>query len=650
MQLMADGLAGHEHDFYKYVAQSSWTGGNQEYSNLNEGYPYWFNGLVPLAYGLNDSRLKAQVQTAVSAVLSRQQSDGWIGPETGNARNFWARYPLFLGFIQVLEADNATYGATVLPAMNRFVTLMNSMLHNNGSGYLPQQGDLLSPDDHIWGRVRVCDMLVSLQWLYENAPANNSKILLDNMSMLREGQLDWADWYQEGVYISQDLSTVDVAITTKYFPYEHGVNVGQGLKAGAVINRFTNNASLPVMARRAVNWTNIYHGAASGTILADERLEGLGPYSASELCTTVETLYSLSYLYQALGDVSFADQAEKIAFNALPVHLMPDWWAHNYGTQPNGPYAVPLQDTPFWNMNDYSPTYGLEPDYPCCTVNHPQGYPKFLAASWAGVGHDGLAHVLLTPGAVTTNLGAGNAVHATCETNYPFDSTLQYGVNASAPFTFYVRVPSWASASSSSLTINDTSTSLAPDPHSGLHSISLGSGSTSFAITLSSGSSTPAITLQHRANDSVAVFAGPLLYSLSISSNTTTSPLLDFRQQPLPSGYAPPQVKDYAISNTSAWNIAIDTSTLAFHSNISSSAGPGYKLPNPIWAPGAPPTRITGKGCAIAWPIWKGVPGPVPPKSQRQCLGDVLDVVLVPYGSAKLHMSELPTVDLDLGT
>lgn len=39
MQLMADGLAGNEHDFYYYVNDSSWLGGSHEYSGLNEGFP-----------------------------------------------------------------------------------------------------------------------------------------------------------------------------------------------------------------------------------------------------------------------------------------------------------------------------------------------------------------------------------------------------------------------------------------------------------------------------------------------------------------------------------------------------------------------------------------------------------------------------------
>ena len=647
---MADGLAGHEHDFYYYVANSSWTGGHHEYSGLNEGFPYWFNGIVPLAYGLNNTRLKRQIQEVVNGpqgVVTRQHHDGWIGPERGRARNFWARYPMFLGFIQLLEADSS-YRPTVLPAMHKFSGLMNTMLKDNGSGYTRRPGDYLSPEDHAWGRVRVSDMMISLQWLYENDPRNRSPILLDNMEMLRQGQLDWAYWYQEGVYISKDLATIDPAVTWKHYHYEHGVNVAQGLKAGAVINRFTRNSSLVDLARRAVNWTNTYHGAPTGSILGDERMEGLGPYYASETCTAVELIYSLAYLYQAIGDNSFADQAEKVAFNALPVHFTPDWWAHNYGSQPNGPDASRLRGNPFYNFNNLALTYGLEPDYPCCTVNHGQGYPKFLAASFVRVGNNGLAHVLLSPGSVATTLADGNAVTVSCETQYPFDSALQYTVEASSTFDFHVRVPSWASSSAASITLAGTASPLSPNPHSGLHTLSLRPGRTTFTVHLwptnppSPGS--PPLTLEHRANDSVAITAGPLLYSLHIGATIKSYPPLSSNQRPLPPGYAPPQSRDYSMTNSTPWAIAIDTSTLVFRRRSDVSAGSA--LPNPIWAPGAPPTWIEARGCEIEWPLWKGVPGPVPRASERRCVSAARNVTLVPFGSAKLHMSELPTVNL----
>lgn len=229
--LEANGLAGHEHDFYPYVADSSWTGGGSEYSGLNEGFPYWLNGLVPLAYSLNDARLKDQVADAVTSVLSRQADDGWLGPETGRARNFWARYPLLLGMIQLVEAEPQTWEDPIVNATGRFVDLMVNMLRNDSSGYLWHEGDELSPEEFTWGRVRVQDLLIVLQWIWERegtTEALRSK-LAESMQILIDGSLNWADWWQEGVFIKEDLNLLDTEPGDgPRYPYEHGVNAGQG--------------------------------------------------------------------------------------------------------------------------------------------------------------------------------------------------------------------------------------------------------------------------------------------------------------------------------------------------------------------------------------------------------------------------------------
>ncbi|KAK5695593.1 hypothetical protein LTR17_024557 [Elasticomyces elasticus] len=204
------------------------------------------------------------------------------------------------------------------------------MLAQDYTGYLYHEGDKLSADDDSWGR----DMMITLQWLYEYRPGNQSRVLLDNMKYLHDQGLNWEDWYNEAAYFGQgmnkDLNTLRLNLTAINYPYEHGINVGQGLKAPAVVRRFTHNDSLIQTAQDGVNWTMQYHGASSGTVLADERLVGVAPYSGSELCTSVETVYSLSYLYQALGTNEYADRAELAAFNSLPAMLTPDWWGRQY--------------------------------------------------------------------------------------------------------------------------------------------------------------------------------------------------------------------------------------------------------------------------------------------------------------------------------
>lgn len=252
MQLMADGLAGHEHDFYRFVKDSSWLGGdpnNGEYSKLNEGFPYWFNGIVPLAYGLDNDRLKNQIQVSIEKVLDLQADDGWLGPEVGQARNFWARYPLFLGMVQLVEAD-AKYEKTVLPALHKFVELQNLMLKNDYEGYLLKPGDVLSEEDHGWGRIRVADMMITLQWLLEHDPAGQETELWENLDFLRRGAIDWAYWYQEGVYIKEDLSLVPENVVAPLFPYEHGVNVGQGW----LLSFSSNTGHRQLMSYRTKSW------------------------------------------------------------------------------------------------------------------------------------------------------------------------------------------------------------------------------------------------------------------------------------------------------------------------------------------------------------------------------------------------------------
>jgi hypothetical protein len=347
-------------------------------------------------------------------------------------------------------------------------------------------------------------------------------------------------------------------------------------------------------------------------------------------------MYSLSYLYQAMGDKSFADRCELAAFNALPVAVTPDWWARQYMTQPNQPYAKNLSRTPFSNTNTLGQTYSLEGNYPCCTVNHPQGYPKFLSASFVKVGGNGLAHALLSPATVSAKLSSRD-VTVSCQTNYPFEDTLSYSITASGSFDFYVRVPSWAIVSNSSITISNQTTRVQPDAHTGLHKISISAGTTSLTYNLSA-----SLRIEQRANASIAVHHGALLYGLDIGYTNSSQSPLDFRSnKPLPDGYAPPQVRDWTITNTTSWALAIDPTTLSYHHSGDT------ELQNPIWAPGAPPSWISVKACDINWPLFlDSVPGTVPLPKQRKCMGDVLDVKLVPYGSAKLHMSELPTIDL----
>lgn len=644
LTLMADGLAGHQYDFYHIVRHSPWIGGDSEYSILNEGLPYWFNGLVPLAYGLNDSRLIAQVENATEYIVTHQWDDGWLGPEAPADRDLWARFPLFLGLTQLVEAD-IIQANKVIPAMHTFINLMHSMLVENTG--LTQ----------IWGRARFPDMLISLQWLYENYPLGNQTLMLDTMSLLESRGFDWSSYWTEDNFIFADLDTIQDPIDgdSPLFPFVHGVNAAQGLKAGATIYRFTGNDSLLQNNRNGVNWTFSYHGDPAGSIVGDERESSLSANRGSELCTAVETIYSMSYMYHTLGDNYFADRCERAAFNALPVSITADHWARQYLAVPSEPYAKLLSgNNPFWNVGDAGIIYGLEPNYPCCTVNMPQGLPKFLSASFVQIGDNDLGHALLGPAQVSFTTRTITDIVITCTTNYPFGRALYYNVTTTSPFTFYLRVPSWSALDSSSVSVNNNeATALTPDSHTGMMPVFLGSGTSTLTYTIGAN-----IRAEQRANSTIAVYYGAILYALDVGQTVTTlanslynGSYSDGTPYNTSAPFLPKEVHDFAFTNTKPWNMAIDISSLTFHTMSNSTKESA--LQNPIFDYEAPPTYVSGKGCEIDWPLFNGLPAPLPalPEgvSNRNCTGNETDVVLRPYGSLKNHMAELPTVDLSVG-
>ncbi|EAW11707.1 uncharacterized protein ACLA_094060 [Aspergillus clavatus NRRL 1] len=623
LHLMADGLPGHEHDFYPIVTDSRWLGGHTDYNDLNEGLPYWFNGLVPLAYLTDDQRLKDQVWGVAEHVLSHQQEDGWLGPETSpETRNFWGRSPMLLGLSQLAEAEAGTeLEGRILDAMHRFVELMHTMLTDGYRGFVQQTDEDV---DDRWGRARAADLVLSLQWLYERDPRDRAGRLMECMRMLHEKALDWAEWYTDGMYLKDDLDAIPIEITDRYDPFEHGVNVAMGLKSGAVYRRFTRDEQLASSSLRAVNWTLMYHGTATGSIIGDERISGLSPTRGVELCTVVETMFSLSYLYHALGENSLADQCEMAAFNALPVMTLPDWWAHQYVAQTNQPISHRLDRSPFQNVEEMGQTFGLEPNYPCCTVNHPQGYPKFVSAAFARHGENGIAHALLGPMEAHTSTRNGVHVSIVCETKYPFAQRLVYTVAADGPFDFLVRIPGW-STSTEILVNNSPLSGATPDTRTGMARIRLDEGTTEVVVSFSAG-----IHVHHRANATVSISYGNILYAIPVPYSMDSQPDRSYPN-------LPDNVRDYELLPTAPWAYAIDPASVRYN-------GLNGELPNPLWTLGAP-TSVTARVCQIAWDLVNGYASNPPAKGDRACLSEPYDIELVPYGSAKLHMAELPVMD-----
>ncbi|KAI0021043.1 hypothetical protein F4780DRAFT_790764 [Xylariomycetidae sp. FL0641] len=673
MELESAGLGGNMFEWYRFVHDSEWIGGDTEYSSLNEASPYWFNGVVPLAFGLGDERIIEQVKYYLDYILDHQQPDGWIGFEKTKAtRGLWARCLVLLGLIQYAEAD-PTQTERIVDAMHRYVVLAHSMLRNNYTGLLNHEGDVFDTAGFVTGRTH--EMHIPMQWLLERYPRNNSQIIWETMELMIEGGVvaggDWRTFWTDEAYPEVYWETTPYDLSWVFL---HGVNQAEGLRYTASLYRNTHDPALKAQTRKAVDLLAKYHRSLAGTILADEYISDLNPSRGAELCIAVEVMFSAAYLYQYLGDNDIADWVEQTAFNALPAQMSADWWSHQYVMQENQPWARNLStDDLWWDVDSYANVFGLEPNYPCCLVNHPQGNPKFLANSFMTTEDGGLAHVMLIPGTAAARLGddGANSVVVTASTTYPFGHSITYNISATSAFDFYVRIPTWAdddddddtnSISTTTTTIDGestttTTTRVSPDAR-GLHRIAAPAGASAAALRLAT-----APRVVPRANHTAAIYYGALLYALAIEADAAPRAPLRYRAQtPLPAGTTDPagRARDYALTprDGARWNVAIDPSQIeVVHTSVGDAAaadgggggGGDGRLKNPVWDLGAPPVELRVAATEIDWPVVRDAPAD-PGTFAVRPRGRPFAARFVPVASSKLHMALLPVVELGNGS
>lgn len=60
----------------------------------------------------------------------------------------------------------------------------------------------------------------------------------------------------------------------------------------------------------------------------------------------------------------------------------------------------------------------------------------------------------------------------------------------------------------------------------------------------------------------------------------------------------------------------------------------------------APDSHLIVQGCEVAWPLLQDNVAPGAPPTNSKCLSAAETYHLIPYGAAKVHMSELPVIDL----
>lgn len=426
LRRQASGLTGHLDEVYPEVMgpSNAWLGGD---GDAWERGPYWIDGLLPLAYILDDQALKDKAQLWVEAILASQQEDGYLGPaqdhpfvyglQRGKSHDWW---PKMVALKILQQYYSATGDPRVIDCLTRYFHYQLEQLEQ-------------TPLDHwsFWGKERGADNLEVVFWLYD---LTGDRRLLELGKLIHSQTKDWGALFREGSIFYTQGST-------------HTVNLAQGFKAPLVWWRYSHKEEELTALRRAMDLLRRTAGFPTGLWAGDEQLQFGDPSRGSELCAAVEMMFSLEEILRLSGDPYWADCLERIAFNALPTQVNDDYTAKQYYQQVNQ-VSVTREPRAF-----STPHYGTDilfgtlNGYPCCLSNMHQGWPKLVRNLWYRTVDGGLAALVFGPSEVHARVGKDTEVTIVENTDYPFreEVTLQIGLSCpEARFPLSFRIPGWS--------------------------------------------------------------------------------------------------------------------------------------------------------------------------------------------------------------
>lgn len=583
LTVQANGLCGNLDKVWKDVRDSAWIGGDCEGW---ERVPYWLDGFIPMAYLLEDDDLIGRGKKYIDAIIKLQSEDGWICPCSLDERANYDTWAVLL-IAKVLSV----YGDCSKDP--RVVKVLYKCLKNF--------------DSHLnfhtlrdWGAARWFEGLIPILWLYEKKPED---WLINLAKKLNVEGFDWKNIFESG-YID--------TLTCGWDYYSHVVNVAMMLKCEALANVFGFDG-YEGFTKKALEYLGANHGTAAGHFNGDECLSGLSPVNGTELCGVVEAMYSYEWNFAVSGDTEWLDRLEKLAYNALPATISPDMWSHQYVQMTNQVAAFPMSKQPFRNNNNVAHTFGLEPNFGCCTSNFGQGWPKFTLSTFMKT-EDGIASCAIAPSVLKTEI-SGVRVVCELETGYPFRNSLVYKIQTEAPvdFNFSVRIPKCVKSAKV----------CGENAECGKFYEINKKWDGSNTVTVELDFETEVVK---RPADMVCVWRGPLMYSVGIKENWEK---VEYEKDGVERKFP---YCDYYIYPESKWNYALASDKFEVRENHGYSKG----------FSGDAPVEMTAYMYELEWGFKNGHCDPEP--KTRLPLGEMQKVRLIPYGCSNLRMTEIPYI------
>ncbi|MBE0698385.1 MAG: glycoside hydrolase family 127 protein, partial [Anaerolineaceae bacterium] len=300
------------------------------------------DGALKAGFLVGNERIYTMARTVIDQAIEHAAPDGFIGPDMFRAQNRW---PYTIFFRAVLAQYAISGDQRYLDALVRHY---RSAPHPMNFGRDVAGAEILLI---LYAETGQADLLAAAQDLY--ARFNRQSTELDSDCSLAGMRSD--------------------KVVTM-----HGVTFNELAKLGALFYAATGDAASLAATLHAYTKVERDHILADGLHSGAEAMSGHDPLDSHETCNITDYGWALGHLLQITGDAHFADQIERVIFNALPGVITKDFKALQYFSCPNQLVATRTSNHNWMSRGDNRMAY--RPGHPvqCCTGNIQRAMPNFV--------------------------------------------------------------------------------------------------------------------------------------------------------------------------------------------------------------------------------------------------------------------------------
>ncbi len=408
----------------------SW-GHSEKGSWSAEGGAYWFDGLVRLAWQLDDPELKAYARKRLDTLLDRM-------------------HPNAITFIHWMDRRDPAHMEEVAAHNEAWIGWASAILGRAVAGYYRASGDprALQALNWAFNDVRFFEYgngkpVPSAAWeTYQLGHDEKVGTALDAWCRKGPDTAISPAWRYLFPPAEADVEFRPFTQAKRDWRKQHGVLACETAISGLRASFWrTGN---PVWRENILKWSDYLRANALqpyGVLVADESWGYTGPDRGTETCTVTASIRLNIEMLALLGQGAFGDRVERAFFNAAAACTTADFKKHLYVQTPNrtavkerGDFTCPA-----------SARFYLVKQWPlCCTAALTRSIPDFVQHLWMATPDGGLAATLYAPNTLTTQVN-GVATTIRTVTDYPFGEVIRLEVAPEQPveFPLYVRIPAW---------------------------------------------------------------------------------------------------------------------------------------------------------------------------------------------------------------